>query len=33
VNNSSTNFHTLTASNNRDHAAQSHYYCLFAPHI
>jgi len=33
VNNSSSNFHTLTASSNKDHAQQSHYYCLFAPHI
>jgi len=25
--------HTVAASSNRDHAAQSLYYCLFAPHI
>ena len=25
--------HTVAASNNRDHAPQSIYYCLFAPHI
>ena len=25
--------HTVVASNNRDHALRSLYYCLFAPHI
>ena len=25
--------HTVAASSNRDHAAQSFYYCLFAPHV
>jgi len=25
--------HTAAASNNRDHAPRSLYYCLFAPHI
>ena len=26
-------FYTVAASNNRDHASRSFYYCLFAPHI
>jgi len=25
--------HTVAASNNRDHASQSPYYCLFVPHM
>jgi len=28
-----TKLHTVAASNNRDHALQSLYYCLFTPHI